>query len=65
MIKNYRKKSIQPMYPYELGMDMTGVSVSDEDTLEKGGMIAYNPNNPHDRWYIAKDFFEKNYELAE
>ena len=38
-----------------------GVSVSAEDTPEEGGMIACNPANPTDKWYVAKDFFEANY----
>jgi hypothetical protein len=65
MIKNYRKTAVQPMRPYEPGEDLTGISVSEEDTPEKGGMIAVNPKNPNDQWYVAKDFFESNYELAE
>lgn len=59
--KNYRKKSVQPMRPYVPGEDLTGVSVSPEDTLELGGMIAVNPSNPNDKWYVAKAFFEANY----
>ena len=38
--KNYRKKNLQPMRPYIPGEDLTGVSVSPEDTPEEGGMIA-------------------------
>lgn len=63
--KNYRKKSIQPMRPYIPGEDLTGVSVSADDTPEDGGMIAVNPANQNDRWYVAKAFFQENYELAE
>lgn len=59
--KNYRKKNVQPMRPYVLGEDLSGVSVSAEDTPEEGGMIAYNPDNPADKWYVAKAFFEANY----
>ena len=61
MVKNYRKKNVQPMRPYVLGEDMTGISVSPQDTLEIGGMIAINPENGEDRWYVAKKFFEENY----
>ncbi len=63
-MKYYRKKVPQPMRPYTPGEDMTGVSVSEGDTLERGGMIAHNPSNPADEWYIAKQFFEDNYEEA-
>lgn len=61
IFKNYRKKAIQPMRPYIPGEDMTGISVSSKDTLEEGGMIAVNPKNSLDRWYVAKQFFEDNY----
>ena len=61
MLKNYRKKNVQPMRPYVPGEDLTGVSVSEEDTPELGGMIAVNPDNGDDRWYVAKKFFEENY----
>lgn len=64
-IQNYRKKNVQPMRPYILGEDMTGISVNKEDTPELGGMIAVNPKNGEDRWYVAKQFFLDNYELAE
>lgn len=60
-MKSYRKKNVQPMRPYELGEDLTGISVSDEDTPELGGMIAVNPENEADKWYVAKAFFEANY----
>lgn len=63
--KLYRKKSTQPMRPYIPGEDLTGISVWDGDTPEPGGMIAQNQENPTDQWYMAKKFFEENYEPAE
>lgn len=60
----YRKKNVQPMRPYVPGEDMAGISVNKEDTPELGGMIATNPKNDEDRWYVAKQFFEDNYEPA-
>ena len=63
MIKYYQKKARQPMRPYIPGEDLTNVSVNKEDTPEVGGMIAFNPDNPEDRWYVAKRYFEENYEL--
>ncbi|MCG6860912.1 MAG: hypothetical protein LJE70_06495 [Chromatiaceae bacterium] len=62
--RDYRKKKLQPMRPYVPGEDLTGVTVSPEDTPEEGGMIAMNPENPRDKWYVAKDFFLENYEPA-
>lgn len=64
MTKFYRKKLLQPMRPYVVGENLTGISVNKEDVPEEGGMIAYNPANPEDRWYVAKKFFEDNYEEA-
>lgn len=60
----FRKKVTQPMRPYIPGEDLSGVSVSAEDTPEEGGMIAMNPLNPKDQWYVAKRFFLENYEMA-
>lgn len=60
----YRKKSIQLMRPYVIGEDLTGISVNKEDTPELGGMIAVNKDNPNDKWYVGKEFFEKNYEIV-
>lgn len=62
--KMYRKKNVQPMRPYIPGEDLTGISVNKEDTPELGGMIAVNPSNPEDRWYVAEKFFMDNYEPA-
>lgn len=63
--KMYRKKDLQPMRPYVPGEDLTGVSISDGDTPELGGMIAVNRNDPNDKWYVAKEFFEDNYVLTD
>ena len=62
--KKYRKVGIAEMRPYVVGEDLTGISVNKEDTPEPGGMIARNPINNDDRWYVAKRFFEDNYEEA-
>lgn len=64
MTKFYRKKLLQPMRPYIPGESLDCVSVNKEDTPELGGMIAWNADNPLDQWYVAKRFFEDNYELA-
>ena len=61
--KNYkRKEKLSQMRPYEPGEDLTGISVSEEDTPEEGGMISRNPSNPRDQWYVAKKFFEDNFD---
>lgn len=45
-----------------------GISIAEADkalpTLE-GGMIARNPKNHDDKWYVAKKYFEDNLELSE
>lgn len=63
-MKNYRKKGTTPMRPYVPGEEIL-FSVSDQDILEVGGMIARNPENVHDQWYVSRDYFEKNYEEAQ
>lgn len=65
MFKLYRKSALQEMRPYDPGEDLTGISVSDQDTPEEGGMIARNSANHADQWYVGKEFFEDNYEPAE
>ena len=60
--KEYRKKNLQMMRPYIPGESLHGISVAEVDTPEKGGMIAINPLDGKDRWYVAKKFFEDNYE---
>jgi len=59
--KNYIKKTLQPMRPYIPGEDLTGISVWNGDVPKEGGMIAQNPKDPKDTWYVAKKFFEENY----
>ena len=60
MWKNYRKKVIQPMRPYVLGEDLTGVSVNPQETPIEGGMIAKDDEGA--RWYVTPEFFQKSYE---
>lgn len=61
-MKMYRKKNLQPARPYVEGEDMSKISVGDSDQPPQvGGMIATNPQNPDDQWYIAGKFFEDNY----
>ena len=62
--KQYRKKGLASMRPYVPGESLEGVSVSAEDTPGEGGMIARNEDNPKDQWYVAAEFFAKNYEPA-
>ena len=62
--KKYQKTALQEMRPYLEGEDLTGVSVSQEDTPEEGGMIARGSDNDA-QWYVSKAFFNQNYALAD
>ena len=58
----YRRKGQACMRPYIPGENLTGVSVSKEDIPELGGMVAKNLDNEADQWYVAKAYFNKNFE---
>ena len=60
--KKYRRHNIAEMRPYIKGEDLTNISVADVDNPEKDmGMIARNPKNHKDQWYVAKKYFEENF----
>ena len=62
--KEYRRKGLSELRSYIKGEDLTNISVSKEDNPETDmGMIARNPNNLDDMWYVNRDYFEKNMEL--
>lgn len=57
--KQYRRKGLSEMRPYVKGEDLTGISVSATDNPETDmGMIARNPKNHADKWYVARSYFE-------
>jgi len=56
----YKKIGTQKMRSYVPGEDLTGVSVSEADTPEEGGMIARGADDGA-LWYISKRFLELNY----
>lgn len=61
----YTKVAITEMRDYVKGEDLTGISVSDQDDPETDmGMIARNPDNHDDQWYVARAFADKNYAPA-
>ena len=63
MWKKYTRKGFSEMRPYILGEDLTDVSVNSEDRpKEDMGMIARNPRNHADQWYVARKYFEDNLE---
>lgn len=66
--KQYRRKGLSEMRPYEPGEDLTGVSISHADhqggSPRLGDMIARNPKDHADQWLVAKKYFEENLEPA-
>jgi hypothetical protein len=68
--RNYRKKVIQPMYPYISGEALhPNVTVALDDrekgSPKPGDMIAVNPKDSSNRWLVEAKFFEDNYEIVE
>ena len=63
-LRYYRKRTLQLMRPYIPGEDLTGISISQEDTPELGGMIAVGNDNGA-QWYVSKKYFLENYEAAQ
>jgi hypothetical protein len=63
--KQYKRKGLSEMRPYVLGEDLSNISVAAVDKpLTDMGMIARNPKNHADQWYVARKYFEDNLELA-
>jgi hypothetical protein len=64
--KQYRRKSISELVPWEKGMVIDQVSISGADKAngspKKGDMIARNPKNHNDQWLVAKQYFKDNLE---
>lgn len=64
--KEYRRKGFSEMRPYVKGEDLSKISVASVDNPEEDmGMIARNPKNHADQWYVARKYFEENLELVE
>jgi hypothetical protein len=64
MFKQYRRTGLSEMRPFVPGENLTAVSVSPEDIPLEGGMIARNPKNHDDQWYVAEAYFKDNLELV-
>lgn len=61
--KQYKRTNVIEMRPYILGEDLAGISVSDQDDPPNDhGMVARNPKNHADQWYVARAYFEENFE---
>ena len=67
--KQYRRKQVAEMRPYQDGDDLNGVSISDVDrnagSPKPGDMIARNPKNHADKWLVAAKYFTDNFEAVQ
>src|SRR5215471_16469706 len=64
--REYRRKQIAELRPYQPGEDIGGVSISAADkeagSPKAGDMIARNPKNRADKWLVAAQYFADNFE---
>ena len=66
----YRSTAINEFRPWtpvdgnREALRQLGISVSNEDEPKEGGMIARNPVNHADQWYVQAEYFRDNYEVA-
>lgn len=62
----YRRKQIAELRMWQIGDDMTHISVSEADkeasSPKLGDMIARNPKNHADQWLVAAKYFNDNFE---
>jgi len=64
--KQYIRVNIAELRPYILGESLLNISVNSVDNPETDmGMIARNPDNPRDLWYVSRAYFESNFKLKE
>ena len=62
--KQYTKAGIIEMRPYIQGESLKDVSVSKGDNPQEDmGIIARNPSDHKDQWYVNRKFFESHYKL--
>lgn len=62
--KQYQRKGLSELRSYVKGEDLTNISVAEVDSPETDmGMVARNPKNHRDQWYVAKKYFNDNLEL--
>jgi len=61
--KKYRRTNIAEMRPYVFKEDNRYMSISDVDCSDYDmGMVARNPKNHKDQWYVARQYFKDNFE---
>jgi len=61
--KKYRRTNIAEMRPYVFREDNKYISISGVDCPDNDmGMVARNPKNHEDQWYVAREYFKDNFE---
>lgn len=60
--KLYKRRGYTEARPYVPGEDLTGVGIPAGVTPVEGGVIARDPSNPNDRWYVTRDLFWATFE---
>lgn len=69
MFKQYRKKAISELRPYQEGEALNDVTIAEVDKVtgspKAGDMIARNPTCHDDKWLVSKKYFEENFEPVE
>lgn len=64
--EEYKRTNVAEMRHYVAGEDMNNISVSHtDDPINDMGMIARNPDNHADQWYVARKYFEDNFASAD
>lgn len=67
--KQFRRKGVvelRPWVPSDAENKKISISQADVAEIQKGapGMVARNPDNHEDMWYVSREYFLKNYEEA-
>jgi len=66
MFNKYTRTNVVEMRPYMLGEDLTHIMVNNVDNPRTDmGMVARNPENHDDMWYVSRRCFETNFKLKE
>ena len=63
--KRYQRKGQILARPHIPGEDLSKISVADIDrerVNQPGNMIAADPSNPDDQWFVNRAYFAKHYE---
>ena len=61
--KQYKRKGLSEMRPYVIGEDLSNISVANGQVPHIDmGMIARNPLDHSDMWYVTRKYFNDNLE---